>query len=85
MDETLEKALNSMFNLAAPEGNAPAAPNTQTVPEQQVDTTAKELAGKANELFKKAKDAQQSGNWSDYGEYLKQLEDVLNQLNKAVE
>jgi uncharacterized membrane protein (UPF0182 family) len=85
MDETLEKALNSMFNLNAPEGNAPAAPNTQTVPEQQVNTTAKELAGKANELFKKAKDAQQSGNWADYGEYLKQLEDVLNQLNKAVE
>lgn len=46
----------------------------------EIDGDLEELIEKANELFNKAKEASQSGNWAEYGEYIDQLEEVLNQM-----
>lgn len=87
MDETLEKALTSLFNLKAPQDTQQELseePPATTQPQQGISSTAAELARRANEVFAKARDAQQSGNWADYGKYLNELEDILKQLNEAV-
>lgn len=53
-----------------------------TVPENGSDEvlTTEELIKLANQAFENATAAQQSGDWSSYGQYLKQLDDYLTQL-----
>ncbi|MDI6619140.1 MAG: UPF0182 family protein [Clostridiales bacterium] len=82
MEDTLGKALNSMFNIQ----------NTGTTTTQQEEnthpgtTTINENAGnlikEANDEFAKAKDAQQKGDWAGYGSHINKLESLLKQLNE---
>lgn len=73
MEETLEESLQVLFGKASEE-----------VPGEGVDQedTVAELIVRASELFDRAREAQQNGNWGLYGTYLNQLENVLNRLNE---
>lgn len=81
MEDTLDKALADMFNLKGSD-NADKS-------QQQINTPGgassgmQQLIEKANDAFKKAKEAQQSGNWAEYGTRLKELESILKQLDAA--
>ena len=47
-----------------------------------MDTQA-ELIQKAVKAYEEAQEAQKNGNWSGYGDYLKQLESYLEKLAKS--
>lgn len=86
MEESLEDALNKIFGLAEDEEEETEQGDT-TDPEG--DTTPpptgslEEQIRKANELFDKAEEAQKQGNWAEYGSFLQQLQDTLNDLEQS--
>lgn len=71
MADTLEGAIARMFGVAPPE-----VPVTPVAPTQEMQT----LATRALELYNNAVQAQKAGDWSAYGNYLNQLNDVLRQM-----
>lgn len=77
-ESTLGAALDSLFGTGTGTELAPQ----DTVPENGSDEvlTTEELIKLANQAFENATAAQQSGDWSSYGQYLKQLDDYLTQL-----
>lgn len=83
MGKSLQDSLNQVFGLE-PEEEQTQAPDgeQQSQPEQQpvIGTEQQELIKKANTLFDQAEKAQQEGNWSEYGKYLDELREALNQL-----
>lgn len=87
MEETLEASLNRIF------GNAPAKPPTEETlasgaanpTQQQAALPPAEtgsLASQAKTHYDRAIQAQRDGDWARYGEELKQLGAVLEQMNK---
>jgi len=81
-EATLAEALNSLFG----EGSAQESPGSADAEEKE-GTADKELSqaeiiAKAQEAFDKAQEAQQSGNWAKYGEYLNELDNYLNMLSE---
>ncbi|MDH4101563.1 MAG: UPF0182 family protein, partial [Nitrospirota bacterium] len=81
MEETLEKALESVFGSGAGKRAASlqGAPTPSSVATPA--TSLKELAKLAQDHYNKATKAQQQGDWGRYGEALKQLESVIRQMN----
>lgn len=77
MEESLEEALNKIFGII----EEPEIPEEPDIDIEITDDNIKEIIKQANDLFNKAKEASQKGNWAEYGEYLEKLEDVLNKLN----
>ena len=75
-EPTLAQALDSLFGTGT---GTEAAPETST-PGINDQLSTEQLIQMANEAFKNATAAQQSGDWTSYGQYLKQLEQYLNQL-----
>jgi hypothetical protein len=73
MEDNLEAALNRIFGIEEEQQTQPTTPVSPGTPRQQ------DLVRRANDLLQQAKDASQRGDWAAYGEYLKQLEDVLEQ------
>jgi hypothetical protein len=73
MEDNLEAALNRIFGIEEEQQTQPTTPASPGTPQQQ------NLIRRANDLLQQAKDASQRGDWAAYGEYLKQLEDVLEQ------
>ena len=81
MSETLDGALAEIFGQEQEEVDdlqeeVPAGETEAVLPEDMQG-----LASRAYELFQEAQQAQQQGNWQEYGERLDQLNEVLNQLN----
>lgn len=86
MEETLAKALSRLVGgdvtdtanarLDAFNASAESKADVNT-PDQGLD-----LAAEANNELKKAKAAQQAGDWAKYGEHLANLENILNKLIK---
>lgn len=81
MEDTLEQGLERIFDL---KGNKPQNPQQPQQPQQptpggQEDTAT--LIVRANEAFRQAQEAMRSGNWTEYGTRLKELEELLNRLN----
>lgn len=74
--ETIDKALAGIFDY-----------KTETK-ETKPDTAAgggsvsKENAAAIKDLYDKAIAAQKNGDWASYGDYIKKLGDMINQLNK---
>jgi uncharacterized membrane protein (UPF0182 family) len=89
MEETLDQALNAIFNLN-PAGNGtqvtpPAvAPSAGNQTPSTVDTNVQNLIKRANDEFNAAKEAQQKGDWTNYGLHLNELQNILNQLNQSI-
>ena len=82
MEDNINTAIAKLFNINV---EAPQTPTTGTnTGTQTPNADAASLVNKAADLFNKAKDSQTKGDWAGYGEYLKQLEDVINQLKSKV-
>lgn len=74
---TLADALNTLFG----EGSANQAPAVGESTEGTSDAPSQaEIITKAQEAFNNAEEAQKSGDWAKYGQYLKELEKYLNML-----
>jgi len=83
MEPSIDKAMDVLFNTGTPAQEEPDEGDTGSGTE--LDQNTRELIKKASELFDKAKQAQTSGDWAAYGEYLKELEQVLNTLDESLE
>jgi uncharacterized membrane protein (UPF0182 family) len=84
MEETLERALERLF--PAGERGEPAQPPAEAEPgaEVKAETPAAPgdaLAARAREHYERAIQAQKEGNWALYGEEIRRLGEVLNQMN----
>lgn len=78
MEDNIQLAFAKLFNAKLEQPGAAAPAPTETIPGAEGDINS--LILKASDLFEKSKQAQQSGDWAGYGEYIKELENVLNQL-----
>ncbi len=83
MEPTIDKAMEVLFSTGAP--GSGEEPGQGTGGNTEIDQDTKELIRKASELFDKAKQAQTSGDWAAYGQYLKELEQVLNTLQGGID
>lgn len=81
-ESTLAEALDSLFGDGAGTALTPESTPTPQPGEEEV-MTQDMIINSANEAFKNANAAQQSGDWAAYGQYLKQLEKYLNLLTPA--
>lgn len=79
MEETLEKSLQRIF------GSKPGqdAPQVATAPEPENPAAKKNLAAQALEHFRRSQELLKQGNWSGYGEALKQVEALLREMQKT--
>ena len=75
-EPTLAAALDSLFGTGTGTTNVPEP----TTPGANEQLTTEQLIQLSNEAFKNATAAQQSGDWTSYGQYLRQLEQYLTQL-----
>ena len=78
-EPTLAAALDSLFGTGS--GISEQTPDNQTPDNSQQELSVDSLIQLASEAFKNATSAQQSGDWTSYGQYLKQLEKYLNLLS----
>jgi uncharacterized protein len=81
LSESIDSALEQIFNYTQ---TPVQVPNTPTVPNAPVtvDANVKERIKSAKDAFDKAVEAQKNGDWAKYGEYIKNLQDILSDLNK---
>ncbi len=79
MEDSLEIALGKIFPLPKEEEEIKPKPDTATQP-SEVTNTPKELIDLANITFDEAVEAQKDGNWSLYGDKLKELSEILEKL-----
>jgi uncharacterized membrane protein (UPF0182 family) len=93
MEETLEAAIQRIFRPGArgkpllpptltlsPELPA-ASPSPSAAPPVSSDLAA--LAAQARQHYEQAIEAQRAGDWARYGEEIKKLGEVLEQMNAA--
>ena len=78
-ESTLEDALAELFGEAENGGQSQSA-SASSGKNNSGKSNTKELIQKANEAYENAVNAQKSGNWKKYGDYLDELEKYLNQL-----
>jgi uncharacterized membrane protein (UPF0182 family) len=84
MEETLEASIAKIFELQAPEAlsaQTPAPPlTTQPQPGPQPETA--DLIRQAKDSYDRAISAQRQGDWARYGEEIKRLGNILEELKK---
>lgn len=80
MENSLDKALERLFGKSETSGKE----KEENIPNDNINNTLNDLILKANELYTEANEATKNGDWAKYGESLKRLEEVLNQLNFIV-
>jgi uncharacterized membrane protein (UPF0182 family) len=80
MTETLTGSLEAIFGQGA--GSAGTTGGTTPQPDQTDAQRLAELARRANDLYAKANAAAKLGDWAAYGDYLTQLGQVLNELQR---
>lgn len=78
-ESTLEDALADLFGEDENGGQSHSA-SASSGKNNSGKSNTKELIQKANEAYENAVNAQKSGNWKKYGDYLDELEKYLNQL-----
>lgn len=78
-ESTLEDALADLFGEDENSGQSQSA-SVSSGKNNSGKSNTKELIQKANEAYENAVNAQKSGNWKKYGDYLDELEKYLNQL-----
>ncbi|WP_026883482.1 UPF0182 family protein [Clostridium akagii] len=79
MADNMGAALQQLFNY---NGNATVSDNSSSNVKASVPTMDASKIKEVNDLYNKALDAQKNGDWSKYGDYIKQLGDKLQQLQK---
>ena len=85
MEETLDAGLTQLFGGAGAATREPAGAAGAATTAPAMNARAADLARRANESLRRAVEAQRAGDWARYGQELRQLEDVLRQLQAAVE
>jgi uncharacterized membrane protein (UPF0182 family) len=85
MEETLEESISRIFEGAIPAaGETAASPPASTVtPGAGGKTEIRSLVQSAKEAYDRAVLAQRQGDWAKYGEELKRLGQVLEELKQA--
>jgi uncharacterized membrane protein (UPF0182 family) len=83
MEMTLEKALDKIFGASENVETGAVEPN-DSIDNNYENENINILIQQANDMYIKANEASKNGDWTAYGEYLKQLENVLKQLNIVV-
>lgn len=78
-ESTLEDALADLFGEDENSGQSQSA-SASSGKKNSGKSNTKKLIQKANEAYENAVNAQKSGNWKKYGDYLDELEKYLNQL-----
>lgn len=78
-ESTLEDALADLFGEDENGGQSQSA-SASSGKNNSGKSNTKELIQKANEAYENAVNAQKSGNWKKYGDYLDELEKYLNRL-----
>lgn len=78
-ESTLTDALADLFGEDENGGQSQSA-SASSGKNNSGKSNTKELIQKANEAYENAVNAQKSGNWKKYGDYLDELEKYLNQL-----
>ncbi|MPW27341.1 UPF0182 family protein [Alkalibaculum sp. M08DMB] len=83
MEDDLSTALEKIFGTSEKEEPDQSETDDQIDPNNPPINVedSNSLIIKANELFKQAQQAQQSGDWAEYGRYIKELEETLNKLD----
>jgi hypothetical protein len=85
MEETLEEGLSQLFGRGAgAPSRGPERVATTPGAEPAANARAADLARRANESFRRALEAQRTGDWARYGEELRRLEEVLRQLQAVL-
>jgi uncharacterized membrane protein (UPF0182 family) len=77
MEETLEAAIQRLFK-----GTLPPARVRETVEKFEETLTAKDIGEKALQSFQKAREALRKEDWTGFGKYLKEAEDLLRKMEK---
>src|SRR5881394_4147202 len=85
MEETLDAGLTQLFGGAGAATREPAPVSETPGAAATLSARAADLARRANESFRRAMEAQRAGDWARYGEEPRRLEDLLRQLQAAVE
>ena len=81
--ESIDLAIQKIFNYTSNTQVPTPTPNgTTTTPQQPATKASAEQIKQAKDLYQKALDAQKAGDWSKYGDYIKQLGDLINEMNK---
>lgn len=84
MTDTIQQAFEKLFNVNIDGSGTPSTTGTTQVEMPGTATTGNatvsSLAAQASDLFQKAQTAQKAGDWAGYGNYLKKLEKVINDL-----
>ncbi|WP_352420901.1 UPF0182 family protein [Proteiniborus sp.] len=86
MEETLDLALSKIFGELTKEETENKGKNeAEDILDIDIENKdTEQLVKRANELFINAKEASQNGDWAKYGEYIKQLEEVLQRLESVL-
>lgn len=79
--ESIDAALEQIFNYTVAQPQAQTKPGTPSAP-AVVDPNIKDKIKNAKDAFDKALEAQKSGDWAKYGEYIKNLQDILSEMTK---
>lgn len=79
MEDTLEAGLERIFDLKT--NNTPPTPEQPQQPSTGVGEDAASLIARANEAFRLSQEAMKAGNWTEYGNKLKELEALLSKLS----
>jgi uncharacterized protein len=86
MEETLEASIGKIFGGAIPTAQEPAAavgaPAQLPPAESAPPGLAADLVRDARDAYNRAVQAQRQGDWAKYGEELKRLETLLENLNR---
>ncbi len=83
MEDTLQASLARLFPAtgAAPRPAAASGAALATPQSQAQRAGSGSLAAQAQELYQRALQSQQDGNWAQYGENIRQLGEVLQRMN----
>jgi uncharacterized membrane protein (UPF0182 family) len=86
MEVTLEEALDRLFPQGSEPGRPESLPPTtglSTSAEEGPESLPSELAAQARRHYLRAIEAQRGGNWALYGEEIRKLGEVLEQMSQG--
>jgi uncharacterized protein len=80
MRESFEESLNVMFGLTEEEV-VPLDEEIRVEEGRLLPESIKELAAQAVEVYQQAQESLKEGDWTGYGQFLEELEDILERLS----
>ncbi|MFW6287543.1 MAG: UPF0182 family protein, partial [bacterium] len=81
MRPTLEEAITAVFGLEEEIVDTEVEGEVPTEDADILPGTVEDLTDDALEAYQNAQESLKNGNWSEYGEYIKELEDILTRLD----